>query len=310
VLASVAGIAASVAVVAASYDASVLQPQRIATAAPVTVPIVARNAPPRAADPFVVASVALVPAAAAAPVVAAASPVVVVDPILTYPAPGNPLAQGVTAPQPIEPPHPRLRPATPPAPKATLAAAPTTRVERVPYWLGIDASPDSSDPSGPTKAEHSHEMPGPGRENSGVNGARADLANTLDQGNGSGPAESLFRSASQVLSAVPQGAEPNVVVVALAPMGPPRSTGSAVPVPPAPLPAVIAGAPAVAATTGQLLFPLPSSAIIVPATVGMPVTATAVRLPAGDAHVLVPPARPHLRTLLAADDVLIFATPS
>ena len=72
VLASVAGIAASVAVIAAAYDATVLQPQRVVTAVPVTVPIVARSAPSRTAvDPIVVASVAPVPAATTAGVPAA-----------------------------------------------------------------------------------------------------------------------------------------------------------------------------------------------------------------------------------------------
>jgi hypothetical protein len=106
---------------------------------------------------------------------------------------------------------------------------------------------------------------------------------------GPGPVNQALQDVGRILSTLPQRATSGLAGLVTDPR-----PSSSVPLPPASVPVVIGDAPAVARDGGQLLFPLPESSIVVPATV--------VQAPGGElgprmAHVLMPPAKPKLRTV-------------
>ncbi len=302
VVAGVAAIAAGIAVVAASYDASLLGPA----------------SQPRPASMARSAGTGSVVIASLAPIAPVGTDSAAGSPAAAHVGDVQPSRQVATTPAAVvpktvqmpTPPLPHLRPAMPvvvvalpPARKPAVVMAPeptpaATATERVgtpsmksvrpePAAPFVSSEPDSAvaeaasapvaEPTAPpTETVDRDERGG------GLIGGAVDAVD--------GALKSVGGLLMGALPQKPLGVTPAAAVAVSQPIQPAMRL---VPVPPAPVPSVIAGAPAMAADTGQLLFVLPDSPAVVPATI--------IVVPGGDirppnTRIAAQPSAPRLRT--------------
>jgi hypothetical protein len=305
VVAGVAAIAAGVAVVAASYDVGVMR-----TGAPLAAGADAYRsvAPVAGHAPTSVALASIAPVASylggygslpASPEFSAAEPASVA----ASAAPSSRAAAAKPVPV-VVPPLPHLRPAVVPPPVRTALAPPPAPPRKAtgPTWSvwpeaseanNADVETASTAPARPASDEGTPATSGPAP--SSLIDTAEDTVRDVGDSIGGGVDSVLKNVGGLVLGALPQRAQEGIATAAAAVVAPPLPRAlSAVPFVPAPPPAVIAGAPATAPTTGQLLFVLPGSATVVPATI-IVVPGGEIRPP--KSRVVAPPSRPRLRAI-------------